>query len=110
MPGDGVLEDTPDWTTVYSDVSALAGQTFYLNFMVYHDGTPDAWTRLYVDDVGFCPQYPATALLAAPVPQPPAILSVTKLANPFRLKITGTGFQSGMAVAIDGSPWTNVLR
>ena len=35
---------------------------------------------------------------------PPVVASVTKLANPFRLKIAGGNFHPGCSVTIDGSP------
>ena len=41
--------------------------------------------------------------------QPPVITGVTKLGNPFRIKISGGNFQSGAAVYLgaDVSPWGN---
>lgn len=43
--------------------------------------------------------------------QPPVVTGVTKLANPFRLKVTGSNFKSGIQVFIGGSatPWSNTL-
>ncbi len=43
--------------------------------------------------------------------QPPVVTGVTKLANPFRLKVTGSNFKSGIQVFIGGSatPWSKTL-
>lgn len=42
--------------------------------------------------------------------QPPSISSVSKLSDPFRLKVTGSNFHSDLKVYIGGdeNPWTNV--
>jgi subtilase family serine protease len=44
--------------------------------------------------------------------QPPVVTGVTKLVNPFRLKVTGSNFKSGIQVFIGGSatPWSNTLQ
>jgi subtilase family serine protease len=44
--------------------------------------------------------------------QPPVISGVTKLGNPFRFKVTGSNFKSGIQVFIGGSatPWSNTLQ
>jgi hypothetical protein len=43
---------------------------------------------------------------------PPVIAGVTKAGNPFRIKIAGSNFQSGLAVTIgsDGNPWSQTTR
>ncbi|MGA9752232.1 MAG: protease pro-enzyme activation domain-containing protein [Acidobacteriota bacterium] len=43
--------------------------------------------------------------------QPPVVTGVTKLGNPFRLKVTGSNFKSGIQVFIGGSAtaWSNTL-
>ena len=40
------------------------------------------------------------------------VTGVTKLVNPFRLKVTGSNFKSGIQVFIGGSatPWSNTLQ
>jgi PKD repeat protein len=45
----------------------------------------------------------------SPAVTPPSISSISQLSNPFRLKISGSGFQSGVKVYIgsDSSPWAN---
>ena len=37
-----------------------------------------------------------------------AVAGITKASSPFRLNVAGSGFQAGVAVAINGAPWTNV--
>lgn len=45
-------------------------------------------------------------------PSPPSIAGVTKAGNPFRIKIAGSNFQSGLAVYIgyEGNPWSQSSR
>jgi PKD repeat protein len=49
------------------------------------------------------------AVTISPAVTPPAISSITQLSNPFRLKISGSRFQSGVKVYIgsDSAPWPN---
>lgn len=54
-----------------------------------------------------------TRLAAPPSVPPPVVDSVTALAKPgkpFRIKITGTNLQPGVAVSIGGTPWGGVKR
>jgi|GEM_PF-3702070 len=46
-------------------------------------------------------------ITAANVP-PPVIASMTKKGNPFRILVIGSNLQSGIAVFINGVPWTNL--
>jgi PKD repeat protein len=43
---------------------------------------------------------------------PPVISQITQLSNPFRLRISGSNFQSGVKVYIgsDSTPWSNTTR
>jgi len=41
---------------------------------------------------------------------PPTVSSLAKLSGPFRIKITGTNFQSGVKVKINGSEWVQTIR
>jgi PKD repeat protein len=38
---------------------------------------------------------------------PPTLLTLKKMGNPFRIKITGSNFQTGVKVYINGAEWTN---
>jgi PKD repeat protein len=45
--------------------------------------------------------------VAAPT-LPPAISSMSKQGNPFRISVNGTNLQNGIRVFIDGAEWTNI--
>ncbi len=55
-------------------------------------------------------QKTGTITVSEPQIQPPAVSSVTKLGNPFRLAIQGSNFESGIKVYIGSSedPWADV--
>lgn len=38
---------------------------------------------------------------------PPALTALKKMGNPFRIKLTGSNFQTGVKVYINGAEWTN---
>lgn len=54
----------------------------------------------------------AGAITIAAAVAPPAISQITQLSNPFRLRISGSNFKSGVKVYIgsDSSPWSNTTR
>ena len=60
-------------------------------------------------DANHCTGSQAYSLTIIQVP-PPVIMAILKVANPFRLKITGSNFQPGIQVFIGASttPWPNV--
>ncbi len=65
--------------------------------------------------LGFAGAYDAFVLRipAAPSVPPPVIGqigAIDKRGKPFRIKITGSNFQSGVVVTISGSPWPTVTR
>jgi hypothetical protein len=40
---------------------------------------------------------------------PPPVIGTMKKLTPFGIKVTGGNLQSGIRVAIDGTPWTSVV-
>ena len=40
---------------------------------------------------------------------PPVVTSITKAGGPFRFTVMGSNLQNGIAVSINGVPWTNVV-
>lgn len=49
-----------------------------------------------------------TAQSAVTVVQAPVIVSIAKKADPFRFVVSGSNFQPGASVYINGDPWTNI--
>ncbi|MEW6757371.1 MAG: PKD domain-containing protein [Acidobacteriota bacterium] len=49
-----------------------------------------------------------TLAVGAVVVTPPSVSSIAKKGNPFRFVATGSNFQSGIQVFIEGQPWTQI--
>jgi hypothetical protein len=70
----------------------------------YATGGNYNWTLTVTLDGRTCTQNGSVAVVT-----PPTISVIKKVTPPFTIVVTGTNFNSGMAVTIDGAQWTNVL-
>ncbi|HPA26549.1 MAG TPA: PKD domain-containing protein [Acidobacteriota bacterium] len=66
-----------------------------------------SWTCTATIEGSQCTQSGSVVVTATP---PPTVSSLAKLSGPFRIKITGTNFQSGVKVKINGSEWVQTIR
>lgn len=85
----------------------IAGRTFSTNFPT----TPDVVQPSCVCEPGSSQSAFVARFEMAAVVTPPSISRVERLKQPFRLQITGTGFQPGASVFIGGdtTPWPAVV-
>ena len=72
----------------------------------YDHALSATWSLSVTADGQACTKSGTIDVLAVP----PIVTSVKKLTGPFRIRIDGSNFHAGMEVAIDGTPWTSVVR
>jgi hypothetical protein len=70
----------------------------------YTTGGVKNWSLTVTVDGKTCTQNGSLSVVT-----PPTISAVKKTTPPFTIVVTGTNFNSGIAVTIDGAQWTNVL-
>jgi hypothetical protein len=80
-------------TTSYTDSNPLQGANYYRARAVYSQGT-SSWSN--------------TASVNTNPVNPPAVASMAKMGNPFRILAYGSNLQNGIEVYINGNRWTNV--
>jgi PKD repeat protein len=97
--GTGACSATPAYDWDFGDGSAHSALQNPTH--TYATAGPRTWTLTVTAEAATCSQSQAISIVV-----PPAVTAMKKL-TPFGIKVSGTNFQNGIAVSINGTEWTN---